>query len=236
MAEAVGVVLGVVALVGTFKDCIDLFSYISTSRSLGRDDELLDAKLHVEKALLLQWAHRVRLLSREYDERLDDSTTSSAVTRILASIQHLMSESSLLQERYGLRQTEAPPPKGSPMETRAATISKLRMSRLAHEFDALQIRMNQKQKETSAAAKLRWIIKDKDKFEKLVDELSHFISRLNQLFHETEHHNQDAYKAMLSEDLSAIRSIETIRMIRDATVDRHDHVTEAAEERFLQMR
>ena len=40
MAEVAGLVLGaasVAALVGVFKDCVDLFSMISAARSLGSD-------------------------------------------------------------------------------------------------------------------------------------------------------------------------------------------------------
>jgi hypothetical protein len=44
MAEAVGLVVGVVALIGTFEDCIDLFPYLSSSRELGRDYEILGRK------------------------------------------------------------------------------------------------------------------------------------------------------------------------------------------------
>lgn len=231
MAEAAGLVVGVIGLIGTFKSCIDLFSYFSSSRSLGRDYEILDAKLHVEKALLLQWAHRVRLLESEYDQRLDDSTTLSAVTRILASIQHLLSESSSLQERYGLQQT------GRAMnETRVATISKLRIQKFTQEFDALHIRMSQKQQGVSTSAKLRWIITDKDKFDRLIQELSHFVSRLNQLFPITEQrHDKNIFKDMASEDLSGIRDVKAMRVIRDATIGRQDLLAEAAEERLLQV-
>jgi hypothetical protein len=59
MAEVAGLFLGAVALLGTFKDCIDLFSYISAARSLGNDYEILNTKLDIEKTLLLQWADRV---------------------------------------------------------------------------------------------------------------------------------------------------------------------------------
>jgi hypothetical protein len=62
MAEVASLVLGaavVAALVGVFKDCIDLFSLISAARSLGCDYDLLEVKLDVEKTLFLQWAERV---------------------------------------------------------------------------------------------------------------------------------------------------------------------------------
>src|SRR3569833_653148 len=86
MAEVAGLVLGTVALVGTFKDCVDLYSYISAAKSLGRDRELLETKLDVEKTLLLQWADRIGLMKEGYDRRLDDPETLQAVTRVLTCV------------------------------------------------------------------------------------------------------------------------------------------------------
>src|ERR1700712_1621723 len=103
MAEAAGLIVGVVALAGTFKDCIDLFAYVSASRNIGRDYELLNTKLDVEKALLLQWADRLRLLTRDHDARLDEPTTRDAISCVLESIQLLLGDSETLQERYGMR-------------------------------------------------------------------------------------------------------------------------------------
>jgi len=102
MAEPVGLLFGVIALAGTFKDCVDLFSYIRASRSLGRDHEILETKLDVEKTLFLQWAQRVRLLRPEYDERLDHPPTRDTIARVLASVRLLLSEGDKLQHRYGL--------------------------------------------------------------------------------------------------------------------------------------
>lgn len=54
MAEAVGLAVGAITLIGVFKDCIDLFAYISAARSSARDREILNTKLDIEKTLLLQ--------------------------------------------------------------------------------------------------------------------------------------------------------------------------------------
>jgi len=121
MAEVAGLVLGaagVAALVGVFKDCVDLFSLISAAQSLGRDYELLQVKLDVEKTLFLQWSERVRLLNycelsgkvklveHIYDKQLDDRSASITVTKILQSIQALLTESKSLMQRYGLTQAK----------------------------------------------------------------------------------------------------------------------------------
>ncbi|KAM0425865.1 hypothetical protein ACHAPT_008803 [Fusarium lateritium] len=170
--EAVSLALGVVGLIGAFKGCIDLFSLFSSHRSLGRDYEISDAKLHVEKAILLQWAQRVRLFNHDYDSRLDDSETNQAVARILASIQHLWGETTALREQYGLRPTQSVADLVVP---RVSLINKTRMDKLTREFEAMKLKMSKRQRGVSHVAKLRWVIADKDKFQQLIQELSHFV-------------------------------------------------------------
>ncbi|KAH7227493.1 hypothetical protein BKA60DRAFT_590897 [Fusarium oxysporum] len=64
MAEVAGLALGavgVVGLIGAFKDTIDLFGLLAESRDLGRDYEILRIKLDIQKTLLLQWTDRYGL-------------------------------------------------------------------------------------------------------------------------------------------------------------------------------
>lgn len=81
--EAVGLAISVISLVGAFKDCIDLFSMISTAQSVEKDFTILRVKLDIEKTLLLQWATQVRLLQEDYDSRLDMPDTRRIIDRIL---------------------------------------------------------------------------------------------------------------------------------------------------------
>ncbi|KAF7503037.1 hypothetical protein GJ744_004713 [Endocarpon pusillum] len=100
--EAVGVTVGIIALIGIFKDCIDLFSYFNVARLLGRDYEILSTKLDVEKVLLLQWAERTNLLQPHYDPHLDDPRIRAIVVQVVTSIRLLLSDTNSLQQRYGL--------------------------------------------------------------------------------------------------------------------------------------
>ncbi|KAK3898854.1 hypothetical protein C8A05DRAFT_46934 [Staphylotrichum tortipilum] len=89
MAEVAGLVLGAVGLagvVGAFKDVVDLYSLFVDSKHLGKDYEILDTKLDIEKTMLLHWANRVRLLQPDYDTRLDDLNTGDTVFRGLKMV------------------------------------------------------------------------------------------------------------------------------------------------------
>ncbi|OQV10331.1 hypothetical protein CLAIMM_14350 [Cladophialophora immunda] len=89
--EVAGLLVSTVPPISCFKDCVDLLSYISAARSFGRDYDLLNMKLDLQRALLLQ-----RL---EHNHEL--------VGEILASIALLLSDGECLQTRYGLRKAAA---------------------------------------------------------------------------------------------------------------------------------
>lgn len=103
MAEAAGLAIGTVALIGTFKDCIDVYGMIVAARSLTDDAEALKTKFDVERLLLLQWADRVGLAEPEnYDRRLDEPDLNDAIVRVLQSIKWLLSDGKALRDQYGL--------------------------------------------------------------------------------------------------------------------------------------
>ncbi|KAF4459816.1 hypothetical protein FALBO_13424 [Fusarium albosuccineum] len=228
--EAAGLVIGIVGLAGAFKDCIDLFSYFLFYRSLGRDYEILQAKLDIEKTLLLQWAHRVQLCQPNYDTRLEDCSTQKAVSTVLASISRLLGESSTLQGRYGLKSNELEPSSSSQV---TETVSKGFMERFMNDFKALQVRMENRQSGLAKTTKLRWIINDKEKFEKLVQDLSHFVSKLNDLVPAADPvWEQTTAKAMLEETLSELKDLKTVGIIRSAAIDAPKLIASPALARF----
>lgn len=103
--EVAGLVFGVVGIagvIGAFNDAVDVFGLIADSKQLGRDYEVLESKLDIEKTILLQWADRTKLLHPNYDKRLDETSTQRAVVKILSSIHLLWSDAGPLRKRYGL--------------------------------------------------------------------------------------------------------------------------------------
>ncbi|RYP57756.1 hypothetical protein DL770_010591 [Monosporascus sp. CRB-9-2] len=230
MAEAVGLTLGIVALAGTFKDCINLFDYISASRSLGLDYELLDTKLDVEKTLLLQWATRVGLVAEHPDPRLDQPDVCRAVSRVLAGIQLLLSDSQTLQGRYGMHAEGTSHPTDSISTVSDAglekrTLSVRRMARFIDDFKGLSVRTTKLQEAVPLRRKIRWAIHDKDKCEALIDQLSYFVSKLNEIVPDS----TGALGPMMREDLGKLH-VKKLQMIIQACIGREDLMAASAEE------
>jgi hypothetical protein len=236
MAEAAGLIVGVIALAGTFKDCIDLFAYVSASRNIGRDYELLNTKLDVEKALLLQWADRLRLLARDHDARLNEPRIRDAISGVLSSIQLVLGDSQTLQERYGMRK-ESPEASSISSDTTAVNPSLLavtergrrtlggpRMTRFLADFDILSIRTDKTRERFPVMDKVRWVIHDKDKFEAMILELSYFVSKLNQIVPDT----SGLLVSMAMEDLHMLR-VDTLRMVLEASSGREEVMANSTE-------
>ena len=173
--ETAGLVVGVVALLGLFKDCLDYLSIISIARQAGRDLDILKTKLDIETTLLLQWATRVRLLERDHDPRLDDGLIQQAVFKILQQLQILLADATKVGNRYGLENTS----EGYEVLPNSAAISGRRKLNFDKSIAIVSARV--RKLKLSPLNRALWVAKDKAKLEDLVANVSYFVDRLDEL-------------------------------------------------------
>ncbi|KAG5751028.1 hypothetical protein H9Q70_006306 [Fusarium xylarioides] len=190
---------------------------ISASRSLGRDVEILETKLDVERMILLQWADRVGLLkTAEQGNKLQDPEVQQTTTRVLFSIQNLLGEGQALEKRYGLERSKSPDAAVNIHQPTSAS----RMERFLLEFANLRLDSSKsggsnKSKTATAIQKVRWIIVDKENFSQLISDLSYFTSRLHVLVPEAPMDTAN----MTEQDLSHLRSIAELKVIEEACAE-----------------
>lgn len=240
MAEIAGLVLGTLALVGVFEDCIGLISQITAAKSMGQDYEKLDTKLDIEKTLLLQWANRIHLFHRQqYDTRLDDPETRRVIERTLGCIRLLLSESNELQRRYGVR----PAQKDEETETSSTVSSRLmshfrqesqslklwresQLLKLDQEAHAFQLRIDDHKKDNSTFTKIKWVIKDREKFEGLIRDLSDLIAGLNKVIPD----KQDSTRTSLKREIGRMRNVPTLKLILHASTDDNNDLVDVTKD------
>ncbi|CAI9629904.1 unnamed protein product [Alternaria burnsii] len=141
--EVAGVVIGAVALIGVFEDCVELFSQIGAAKSMGKDYILLATRLDLQRALLLQWAERMHIYDEEtYDARLNEATVASLIYRTLGCIRQLLQDGNVLQQRYGVRAAEA-----SETTESSTTVSNSLMARIRDMSLTLQSRRDARESE-----------------------------------------------------------------------------------------
>ncbi|KAJ8128692.1 hypothetical protein O1611_g4941 [Lasiodiplodia mahajangana] len=222
--EVAGLVIGIAGLVGVFKDCIDLLSQIAALQDYGHDYEVLTLKLDIEKTLLLQWASRVRLAQDNYDKRLNAEDVQQTVSRILASIKLLFLETTALTEKYGVRKAKAE--ELNELMEPCPVVSAPRLARFVRDFENLNIRIRDRDKNVSIFTKTRWVIRDKDKFEDLINNLSYFIRKLNEVIPD----KHESVTFMAYEDIEAIRDLKGRQLVLSASAGRQAVVAKVAKQ------
>ena len=227
MAEAAGLAVGVFALAGTLKECVDLYSYISTARSLGRDFELLSVRLDIEMTLLSQWALRVKLFEKDYDHRLRDASIANAVSKILASIRVLLSDGEKLTSRYGLCKLE----RSDESDATPNFLSRHPLKQVADAFSRLKIHAHNTQQRATVLSAVRWAVKDKEKFEDLVLQLSELVGKLKDLVPES----RTSSNASIGRSIRQIGSASDLRLVLDASTGYQSEVAEVAHQRLVKV-
>ncbi|KAK2690193.1 hypothetical protein QWA68_010950 [Fusarium oxysporum] len=272
MAEVAGLALGVLGLaglIGAFKDTIDLFNTVVDMRHMGRQYQVLDIKLDIEKTLLLQWADRVKLLQNDHDSRLDEPNTQTLVLRILGSIRSILTDTTQLQQRYGLRLengTEAPtlPPISTsmslgpdlselPSELFSGSLplqhvtsgqqrdssqsgwrfSQQRMKSFMRRLETLPVPVQGQATTTSVAQKTRWVIRDKQKFEILVQDLAELTAKLDQVVPSS---SSETARSMIQSDIELIKKdVRKLLLFQEAAAN-HEAITQSTQQNLDRMR
>ena len=232
--EVVGFAAGIITLISTVKDCIDLFQYFTVANSPGRDFEILSTKLDVEKALLLQWVDRTRLLQPRYDRRLDDPKTQRAISQVVSSIKLLLGDSQNLQHKYGVREERSVQASTNIFSLGARRMPAFtreigKLDQLLQEFESMDLRIRGHNK-APVTLRARWAITDKDRFSELLQELSYFVSRLHSLVPDT----TNTTIGMIEQDVNALSNQKTIRLLSEGTSERDDMLAKIAEKHHVE--
>lgn len=205
-----------IGTVGVFQDCIYLISQIAAAKAFGRDYEILNTKLDIEKTLLLQWADNVSLFDSDvYSRRFNDETKQQVIKQALDSIRQLLSESTDLQQRYGVGSvqsndsTEFSPPMSGRLMSRFSEQSALFKSQVKARNECVPL-----------SRKVRWVVRDREKFNDLLNDLSYFINSLNTI---TGHITA---QSTLQEELTFIQNIRNLQLIHRAAGE-HENLKKA---------
>jgi len=186
--EVAGLTFGALTLVGLFGDIIDLVSMVGTFRNAARDYAVLVTKLDIERALLLQWADSISLLSEPRDPRLDDAATRESVGNVLLQLRTLLSEAAALREYHQPRRSI---PRDSQQQLSASPfdfmanpffISRRRVESFRRARREIGRPMPPPPTVNGRSSVLRivhWVVKDKADFASFVDDIRYFVEKLN---------------------------------------------------------
>ncbi|KAI1409916.1 prion-inhibition and propagation-domain-containing protein [Hypoxylon sp. FL1857] len=106
------------------------------------------------------------------------------------------------------------------------TISGPRMSQFQREFESLTLRIDKRQNEASVKQRFFWVIKDKEKFNGLVQQLSDFVGKLNVIIPATEGH----IDSMTKNDLNGMRNLRQVQLVLEAAKEFETSIVYLAQE------
>ncbi|CAN9171605.1 unnamed protein product [Alternaria alternata] len=228
--EAVGLTVGLLALVGVFEDCVTLLSQFGAAKSIGKDYSYLATRLDFQRTLLLQWAERLKLYdNREYDAPLKDPSLKDLIQSGLQCIIQLLQDGHLLQDRYGVRPANIQ----EAAETSTALSSRLslRISKQSlglwklHNHAASQHDHTDSshtpsdadsQSRLRTSDKVRWVIKDKEQFESLVRKLSDLLMDLDRVIPPLQ--LGWSHQIVLENEIKKLKSVRELRKVMNASV------------------
>lgn len=218
--EAAGLGVGVVALMGLLKTCLEVYDTIECGRRYGAAYEVLTTKIGIERVRLLLWGDLVGLhgldlsagapvtMSVTVDPRLHDPRISKAVCDILTCMRQLFEDTSPMTRRYGLHGAKGKQP--APESRHNALVTTFRTT-----YARFQATATQRQEMATVLTTARWAIKDRKRFERFVEDLRSFNDSLFGLF-------PDLDGQVRREMVAEIRSspdLENLQVVEEAVTD-----------------
>ncbi|EUC42801.1 hypothetical protein COCMIDRAFT_72496, partial [Bipolaris oryzae ATCC 44560] len=234
--EVAGLAIGTVALVGVFGDCVELLSYIGAAKSMGQDYAVLATRLDIQRVLLHQWANRLNLLDSEhYDKRLDDPHIGPLISQGLDCIRQLLQDSHKLEQRYGIRPAKIhesiEPPTDLSIRLKSQFSQMARKLRSLNDVQSVHLYQSEqpdqlpnKRRKTQHVAvdKVRWIIRDKEQFEGLIQSLSELIADINAIIPPQSGKSTDV---ALQHEVTNLSSVSELRLIKSALPNEDINIT-----------
>ncbi|KAK5047545.1 hypothetical protein LTR84_006642 [Exophiala bonariae] len=186
MAEAVGLALAGVGLIGLFTTCLDVLEMVDVSSSFGRDITLMNQMFDSQRYRLLMWAQVCYSSPTKLVSGLELALARSQIENNLNCIVLLFQDESRLKNHFGLSRAQPvhgalrQGPNAVFQDSFAQFCESIRQVSVDHAIQPTQLdeSIQKKQKEASLIQLVRWSVRDRKKFLELISFLKTFIDGL----------------------------------------------------------
>ncbi|RMJ01547.1 hypothetical protein CDV36_015710 [Fusarium kuroshium] len=227
--------VGIEDIAGALKTCLDILSNISANEDLEGQWDMLQAKLDIERTLLLQWSDRVKLLQDVHDDCLDDLRTHNRIFELLHGAVCLLTDKHQMRWMYQVFSFEEE--EVSPDTTYLPSSSILSTPRMEHfnnEFLRLNLRaMQPRQGLCPLAAPHLRVATLVVTFEKFIEHIQQLVSSLYRI---TGGANcLECATEMAKEDVKRCNSMRDMRLVRNAAEGVRDTISQSARDFIVQL-
>lgn len=206
--EAIGLVIGVAGLFSACLECLDL---VDSARNYEHESEVLIAKFDIQRARLQIWGDLVGLGPSQNPEDLQLlGHQEFGVKRCLQGICRALTHSSDLVTKYGLVQVSvregtnaiAAGPRSRPERLRQSLLTSLATVIPGSPFASVAL-----------GRRMKWAIKDKQRFSVLVEDIKDFIDGLHGIVPAI----QPRHKRLVERRIQNIGDPEVLELVAEAT-------------------
>jgi Skp family chaperone for outer membrane proteins len=211
MAEAAGLVVGVVALAGLFNNTVECFEFVQLGRTFGKDFQTSQLKLDNARLRLSRWGKSLSLDEDVRDTaslqgRLGSEADVKHAEALLGQIVDLFAEAEGVSNKYTSR-TE--PQDGSLVVYDAQTDLDPAMAKLHEKMRQLAI---ERQNRSGVRQKAKWALYQEKHFRRLIEDITKLVNNLDNLFPAAQQSQRDLCAIEVStvgegEGISVLRKI-----------------------------
>lgn len=211
MAEAAGLVVGVVALAGLFNNTVECFEFVQLGRAFGQSFQTSQLKLDNARLRLSRWGKSLGLDNDVRDTvslqgRFESEANVKHAEALLGQIVELFAEAEGVSNKYRSR-TE--PQDSSLVVYDPQTDLDPAMAKLHERMRQLAI---DRQSRSGVRQKAKWALYQEKQFRRLIEDITELVNNLDGLFPATQQSQRDLCDIELSaigegEGISALREI-----------------------------
>ncbi|KAM5345133.1 hypothetical protein ACJ41O_010995 [Fusarium nematophilum] len=163
---------------GLLKACLAGYDVLQGASTVGENAQVAMCRLQIEQTRLRLWADNLTADRVDIDSQLDARGIKDLVVMILAQICNVITDTKKLRAHYGLSFPQAEP-RVTPQPARDAAFG-LRSEAVAR-AEAMKQYAEQVQQSVTFLKRLKFTLKDKDKFNDLLDQLRYYNDSLASL-------------------------------------------------------
>lgn len=175
MAELAGLALSGGSLASLYSTCVEGFNHVQAARSFGADFESAQLRLDLVQLRFSRWAESTMIdgdqSQRRHGVAVSSTSNENLVKNLLGQISATLEEGKKTAQRYELPESVQQQQQQQVLELDASDT-------LPSFHQRVRAIARRRQRETSLGKKFMWAISDKDRFNRLVDQVGGFVDQL----------------------------------------------------------
>jgi ubiquitin-protein ligase len=228
MGEPVSTILGGLGVAGLVSVCLDCFDIVHDGLNLGRDYVLMEGRFSALRIRLFAWSKACGFLGESGpDPRLSNAAWRGHVQKQLNCICFLFMDAAKIVKKYDLVERHA---------LQAARLGSPNAPFIDEGMQDFLRRIKQTKSRAGFLGVFIWALKDRKKFQELIDNLKEFVEALELVAKNLDLF--DVQQRFIQYEIESISDINALEIIASSGIEEagNDTLSDIASQRLLELR